>query len=92
MLPTHALLSNAGLDPEEGCVLAALWDADGATEASLALRAHLPPASVHGLVERLGLLGYVEVEPEPAGVWLTADGFRLRTAAASETARATGRP
>lgn len=79
-MTTTRLFSEAGIDPEEGTVLAALWDADGASEASLAARAHVPSDAVHRLVEGLGLLGYVE--PEPDGVWLTLDGFRLRTEAA----------
>lgn len=75
----HFLLDAAGLDPHEGLVLSALWDADGATEASIARRTLVPDDAVARLVESLDLLGYVERETE--GVWLTGDGFRLRTRA-----------
>ena len=73
------LLDGAGVDGPEGLVLAALWRADGATEASLAQRTAVSVDAVHRLVETLGLLGYVE--PEADGVWLTGDGFRLRNRA-----------
>ena len=75
------VLEAAGLEPIEGLVLSALWDADGADEASLARRTRVPDAAVARLVESLDLLGYVE--REPGGVWLTGDGFRLRAWAAA---------
>lgn len=73
----YTVLEAAGLEPGEGLVLSALWEADGATEASLARRTHVPDGAVARLVESLDLLGYVERESE--GVWLTGDGFRLRS-------------
>ena len=76
----HPALEDAGLEPGEGLVLSALWEADGASEDSLARRARVPGDAVARLVEGLGLLGYVEREAE--GVWLTGDGFRLRAQAA----------
>lgn len=82
------LFAQAGLEAGEGTVLAALWEADGASTASLADRVHVSEDLVQRLVDRLGLLGYVECEREPAeGVWLTTDGFRLRTEAAQAVAR-----
>ena len=75
------VLEAAGLEPTEGLVLSALWEADGADEASLARRTRVPGDAVARLVESLDLLGYVEREAE--GVWLTGDGFRLRAWAAA---------
>lgn len=75
----HPILEAAGLEPGEGLVLSALWEADGATEASLARRTRVPDGAIARLVESLDLLGYVERESE--GVWLTGDGFRLRARA-----------
>ena len=84
MMFSH-LFDAAGLESSEGVVLAALWEADGATAASLAERAHVPVSVVQRLVGRLGLLGYVELTPD--GIWLTDDGFRLRTEAARAFSR-----
>lgn len=73
------LFDEAGLEAGEGVVLAALWEADGATTSSLADRAHVPVDVARRLVGRLHLLGYVERDSDPAeSVWLTPDGFRLR--------------
>jgi DNA-binding IclR family transcriptional regulator len=82
-----SVLDAAGLDRAEERVLTALWEADGASEASLARRARVPTDAVARLVESLGLLGYVEREAEE--VWLTGDGFRLRSRAALRRWRAT---
>lgn len=72
------MLEAAGLESTEGLVLSALWEADGATTADIARRVQTSDAAVRRLIESLDLLGYVEREAEPEGVWLTQDGFRLR--------------
>lgn len=71
------LLGAAGLDPAEGLVLSALWEADGATATALAQRVLAPQDSVATCVESLHLLGYAEREENPDGVWLTRDGIAL---------------
>ena len=71
-----SLLDGAGLDSRERLVLTALWEADGATDAGLALRAVAPLDLVRQSIAGLQLLGYAEREDE--GVWLTADGIGLR--------------
>lgn len=72
------VLESAGLENSEGLVLSALWEADGATTIGIARRVQASADAVRRLVESLDLLGYVEREAEPEGVWLTRDGFRLR--------------
>lgn len=77
------VLQAAGLESPEGLVLSALWEADGATTADIARRVRTSDNAVRRLIESLDLLGYVEREAEPEGVWLTQDGFRLRERAAT---------
>ena len=68
----------AGLDGPTFDLLAALFEADGATPDALGARVHVPREAVDGLLGTLGRLGYVEREGDAA--WLTGEAFGLRRA------------
>lgn len=75
----------AGLDRSAADVLAALFDADGATPAALGARAHTSAAAVVGALGTLRRLGYVERDGEAA--WLTGAAFGIRRAVRRATER-----
>ena len=74
----HVVFGAAGLDRSAADVLAALFDADGATPAALSARAHASASTVVGALGTLRRLGYVERDGEAA--WLTGAAFGLRRA------------
>lgn len=74
----EAVLDAAGLDGPTFRLLAALFEADGATLDALGARIHARPEAVDGLLRTLGRLGYVERDGEAA--WLTREAFGLRQA------------
>ena len=72
----HVVFGDAGLDRPAADVLAALFDADGATPTALSVRVRTSPDVVAGALGTLHRLGYVERDGNAE--WLTGAAFGLR--------------
>jgi DNA-binding MarR family transcriptional regulator len=79
----HALLRDIGLHRGQPPLLFALWDEDGQSQAALAERLGIAPATLTRMVQRMERAGFVERRADPADerlsrVHLTEAGRAIR--------------